>query len=234
MLLYRFAGVSEQVLGIDLALNGHWVSTYSGTVADCRNVGTLKLACNSVVVMPGWLYVSCDWTCKIIDIQKCRFAVLSQCIAIVVVVGMPALQHVVCSRYVGCRIIGGWIGFMLLQRRGRYIKCRKVGAQSLRICRMSECRLQLVVLCSSCVTIMKNVTGFSTQIHRHSGKVWVGYATWAGVFQWNLTPNTANLEISGPSSVNVLKCRLHTFATQIIIKECSMRQASAVNKASRN
>ena len=76
--------------------------------------------------MPGWLYASCDWSCKIINLQKCRFAVLSQCIAIVVV-GMPALQHVAHSRYVGCRSIGGWIGLMLLQRRGRYIGCRNVG-----------------------------------------------------------------------------------------------------------
>ena len=55
------------------------------------------------------------------------FAILSQCIAIVVVVGKPPLQHVARSRYVGCRIIGGWIGFMLLQRRERYIRCQNVG-----------------------------------------------------------------------------------------------------------
>ena len=141
--------------------------------------------------MPGWFYASCDWSCKIINLQECRFVVLLQCIVIVVVVGMPALQHVAHSRYVGCRIIGGWIDFMLLQRCGRYIGCRYVGGCIGFVLLNSRwgyagCRLQLVVLCSSCVTIMKNVTGFSTQTHRHSGKVWEGYATWALIWSYLL------------------------------------------------
>ena len=116
---------------------------------------------------------------------------MSQCIAIVVVVGMPVLQHVARSRYVGCRSIGGWIGFMFLHRRGRYIGCRNVGGCIgfvLLRSRWGYVGYRNAAFnwwcCKVCVLpSWKMSLGFP---HRHTGKVWVGYATRAKFYHHKL------------------------------------------------